>query len=38
MIQFFGKADTKIFAVETTQELNSETISKLSWLFGNQPK
>ncbi|WP_115461446.1 phosphoribosylformylglycinamidine synthase [Winogradskyella aurantiaca] len=38
MIQFFGKADTKIFAVETTQELSSETISKLSWLFGNQPK
>ena len=37
MIQFFGNINTKIFAVQTTQELSKETISKLSWLFGNQP-
>ncbi len=38
MIHFFGNADSKIFAVQTTKELSAETISKLSWLFGNLPK
>ncbi|MEM1002314.1 MAG: phosphoribosylformylglycinamidine synthase, partial [Bacteroidota bacterium] len=46
MIHFFGDANTKVFAVQThpndngqtPQELNAETVSKLSWLFGNQPK
>jgi phosphoribosylformylglycinamidine synthase len=44
MIHFFGNADSKIFAVQTrqnlgqaTKELSPETISKLVWLFGNQP-
>ncbi|XRE44802.1 Phosphoribosylformylglycinamidine synthase, synthetase subunit [Tenacibaculum discolor] len=38
MIHFFGNVNSKIFAVQTTEELTSETISKLTWLFGNQPK
>ena len=38
MIHFFGDVETKIFAVQTTQEIASENIEKLSWLFGNQPK
>ncbi len=38
MIHFFGNVNSTIFAVQTTEELNSETISKLTWLFGNQPK
>ena len=38
MIHFFGNANSKVFAVQTTEELTSETISKLTWLFGNQPK
>ena len=38
MIHFFGNADSKVFAVQTTKELSTETISKLTWLFGNQPK
>ena len=38
MIHFFGNADSKIFAVQTTKELNTETIEKLIWLFANQPK
>ncbi|WP_166964884.1 phosphoribosylformylglycinamidine synthase [Yeosuana marina] len=38
MIHFFGNANSKIFAVQTTKELSTETISKLVWLFGNQPK
>src|SRR5690606_6970637 len=27
-----------VFAVQATKELSTETISKLVWLFGNQPK
>jgi len=38
MIHFFGNADSKVFAVQTTKELSTETIKKLFWLFGNQPK
>ena len=38
MIHFFGNVNSKIFAVQTTKELSTETISKLVWLFGNQPK
>ena len=38
MIHFFGNVNSKIFAVQTTKELSTETISKLTWLFGNQPK
>ena len=38
MIHFFGNANSNVFAVQTTKELSSESISKLVWLFGNQPK
>ena len=38
MIHFFGNTSSKLFAVQTTKELSTETISKLSWLFGDQPK
>jgi phosphoribosylformylglycinamidine synthase len=38
MIHFFGNVNSKVFAVQTTKELSTETISKLVWLFGNQPK
>ena len=38
MIHFFGNVTSIIFAVQTTKELSTETISKLTWLFGNQPK
>ena len=38
MIHFFGDSTSKVFAVQTKNELSDSTISKLSWLFGNQPK
>jgi len=38
MIHFFGNQNSKIFAVQATKELSTETTSKLMWLFGNQPK
>ena len=38
MILFFGNQDRKVFAVQTAKELSAENISKLTWLFGNQPK
>ena len=38
MIHFFGNQNSKVFAVQATKELSAETISKLIWLFGNQPK
>lgn len=38
MIHFFGNQNSKLFAVQATKELSTETISKLTWLFGNQPK
>ena len=38
MIHFFGNQNSKVFAVQATKELSTETISKLTWLFGNQSK
>ena len=38
MIHFFGDVTTKVFAVQTQDELTQENINRLSWLFGNQPK
>ncbi len=38
MIHFFGDKNSKFFAVQTTKELTAKTISKLTWLFANQPK
>ena len=38
MIHFFGDKATKVFAVQTTQEISQEDNNKLTWLFGNQPK
>ena len=38
MIHFFGNTNSKVFAVQTTKDLSNETISKLSWLFGDKPK
>jgi len=38
MIHFFGNQNSNIFAVQATKELSKESISKLTWLFGNQPK
>lgn len=38
MIHFFGDKATKVFAVQTTQQIAQEDIDKLTWLFGNQPK
>ncbi|MFD2528719.1 phosphoribosylformylglycinamidine synthase [Polaribacter marinaquae] len=38
MIHFFGNKNSKVFAVQTTKELTTETIAKLTWLFADQPK
>ncbi|MEO5788799.1 phosphoribosylformylglycinamidine synthase, partial [Gelidibacter sp.] len=38
MIHFFGNQNSEVFAVQATKELSTETIDKLVWLFGNQPK
>jgi phosphoribosylformylglycinamidine synthase len=38
MIHFFGNIDSKVYAVQTTKKLTVTTISKLTWLFANQPK
>ena len=38
MIHFFGNQNSKVFAVQTAEEFTSENSSKLTWLFGNQPK
>ncbi|WP_339624468.1 phosphoribosylformylglycinamidine synthase [uncultured Winogradskyella sp.] len=38
MIHFFGNQNSNVFAVQATKELSTETISKLTWLFGNQLK
>lgn len=38
MIHFFGNQNSKVFAVQATKELSTETINKLTWLFGNQTK
>ena len=38
MIHFFGNTSSKVFAVQATKELTATTVSKLTWLFANQPK
>jgi phosphoribosylformylglycinamidine synthase len=38
MIHFFGNINSKVYAVQTTKKLTVTTISKLTWLFANQPK
>ena len=38
MIHFFGDANTKVFVVQTHNELSQENTDKLIWLFGNLPK
>ena len=38
MIHFFGNLDTKVFAVQTVNDITYETCAKLQWLFGDQPK
>ncbi|WP_299247993.1 phosphoribosylformylglycinamidine synthase [uncultured Aquimarina sp.] len=38
MIHFFGNQNENVFAVQTTNEISTENIKKLVWLFGNQPK
>jgi phosphoribosylformylglycinamidine synthase len=38
MIHFFGNQNSKVFAVQATKEFSTETISKLTWLFGDQAK
>ena len=37
MICFFGDTTQRIFALQTQNAIDPETISKLSWLFGDQP-
>ncbi|MDC7993783.1 phosphoribosylformylglycinamidine synthase [Altibacter sp. HG106] len=37
MIYFFGDEHAQVFAVQTSKELDTNTIQKLEWLFGNQP-
>ena len=38
MIHFFGNESTTVFALQSQNELSTETISKLNWLFGNAQK
>lgn len=38
MIHFFGNKNSKVFAVQTTKEFTKDTITKLTWLFGDLPK
>ena len=38
MIHFFGNINSNVYAVQTTKKLTVTTISKLTWLFANQPK
>lgn len=38
MIHFFGNASKNVFAVQASKPLSKDTITKLSWLFANQPK
>ena len=37
MIHFFGKQSQTVFAVESTTNLNEQTVKKLSWLFNKSP-
>ena len=38
MILFFGNPEIKVFAVQTNSKISQENITKLSWLFGDQPQ
>ena len=38
MLHFFGDASTKVFVVESTEQLPSTSLKKLNWLFGEMPK
>ena len=38
MIHFFGNQTNTVFAVQTQNELSTEDISKLNWLFGSAHK
>ncbi|MBL7903352.1 MAG: phosphoribosylformylglycinamidine synthase [Bacteroidia bacterium] len=38
MIHFFGNSNNTIYAVQTHQNISSEDIQKLNWLFGNAQK
>src|SRR5690606_6885565 len=38
MIHFFGDIKSKVFAVQTHNNLSEEDTDKLVWLFGNRPK
>jgi phosphoribosylformylglycinamidine synthase len=38
MIHFFGDPQRILFAVQATEALADSDVSKLTWLFGNQPK
>ncbi|WP_395061716.1 phosphoribosylformylglycinamidine synthase [Flavobacterium sp.] len=38
MIHFFGNESNTVFAIHAQNELSTETISKLNWLFGNAHK
>ena len=38
MIHFFGNASKNVFAVQAPKPLIKDTVTKLSWLFANQPK
>ena len=38
MIHFFGNQSSKVFAVQSQNELSTEDVSKLNWLFGNAHK
>ncbi|NER12018.1 phosphoribosylformylglycinamidine synthase [Leptobacterium flavescens] len=38
MILFFGDLTSKIYALQTSEELSAEDLKKLNWLFGNQPQ
>ena len=38
MITFFGDPSTLVYAVQSRETLESKTIDKLIWLFGNRPQ
>ena len=38
MIHFFGNAAKNVFAVQAPKPLSKDSVTKLSWLFANQPK
>ncbi|MEL7020666.1 MAG: phosphoribosylformylglycinamidine synthase, partial [Bacteroidota bacterium] len=38
MIYFFGNPSTKVFVLETDQQISTSDQQKLTWLFGQQPQ